>query len=124
MTTGPLVRVMVNRGCAHCVGALDRVAELAGRFGVSVAAVDVAAHPRAAADRDVRSSPALLVDDDLAYVGVPDPSTFAALVGATHPGDRRGRRSRRPLPGPHPQVSPRSHPQDVRPTYKQTEDHT
>lgn len=91
-----LVEVLVNRGCPHCVGALDRIADLAGRFGVPVAAVDVAAHPEAAADRGVRSSPTLLVDDDVACFGVPDASTFAGLVGAGPDGQGPARPSHPP----------------------------
>lgn len=111
MTPEPLVRVLVNRGCAHCVGALDRIAGLAARCGVPVAAVDVAAHPKAAADRGVRTSPALIVGDGVAYLGVPDAPTFSALVDAADRGGWRGPRRKHP------------HPPDVRLTHDRTEDH-
>lgn len=94
-----LVEVLVNRRCTHCVGALDRIADLAGRFGVAVAAVDVATHPEAAEERGVRSSPALVVDDDVACFGVPDASTFAGLVGAGPEGQGP---ARHPHPPNHP----------------------
>lgn len=95
-----LVEVLVNRRCTHCVGALDRIVDLAERFGVPVAATDVAAHPEAAADRGVRSSPTLLVDDRVGCFGVPDAATFAALVDAGPDARRRDRPRGSPSPDP------------------------
>ncbi len=77
-----LVTVLVNRDCGHCLRAVEQVERLAMETGASVAAMDITAHPETAARLQLKSSPAVLFENGVAYAGVPTGDQFDHLAYA------------------------------------------
>lgn len=78
----PVVTVLANPSCAHCMHACDCMTEWALAAGVPIAAIDVCKHPEVAMERGIEMSPAVVIEGRPGheFIGVPTHTEFLRLI--------------------------------------------
>lgn len=79
----PLVTILANAGCPHCVHATDMLTDWCCEQGLAVAGIDVLHHPDAAARWNLEGSPAVVVERGgtaHVFAGFPTHDEFARLT--------------------------------------------
>lgn len=77
------VRFLYNPDCGHCRHALETVeAALDEEPDVDLEVVDLGENPEAAEEYDLQCCPGVVVDDSLAYLGVPSEGELRRRVHA------------------------------------------
>jgi thioredoxin 1 len=80
-----LIEILTAPGCAYCEMAKSRVASTIQKVGMnvldlSVKVVDVVAHPEIGLKYEIRSTPAIAINGQLVFIGLPREEDLKAKI--------------------------------------------